>query len=215
MRSFPPQHPPLLLQQLLQRPKRRLAPFRRSKCSGSLSGTPTLGDWEDLTQRKAYHDQLSKLQAAESKSASAQRTAALPPTPSLPLGTLPGTAGRAESKKKRRASEACRDDNSPCFFSVYGLSLDDGSNNYRGLLAIDGLVVNVHKGQQFRTRKNRYTVTRISTHTLTAVDQAGRAYVWPYAGFADVAAEPDELNSIRPNFTQLPSSSRPFIVPQR
>jgi hypothetical protein len=155
--------------------------------------TPTVGDWDNLAQRKAYAAELKKLKPADSKEQQAPsplpQLGALPPLPPpLPAGSV-----QKEAKKKERFSPSCPDDGKPCFFSVYGMSIEGVGNNYKGLLAIDGRVVPVHKGATF----GRYTVADISTHELTAVDRAGKKYVWPYAGDADFSADPEKIDSTK------------------
>jgi hypothetical protein len=159
------------------------APVAKSE---SIPDSPTLGDWDALAQRKAYKEALKKVEGDDAKqSAPSPLPQNLGPLPPLPAPS----AAKDEPKKKERFSASCPDDNKPCFFSVYGMSMEGYGNNYRGLFAINGRVVPVHKGAKF----NGYTVTAISTHELTAVDAKGRTHVWPYAGDADLSPDPEEI----------------------
>ncbi|MDN7880132.1 hypothetical protein [Burkholderia aenigmatica] len=181
---------------------------------GQSSSAPTLGDWDDLSQREAYQARLKKLNEANSQPAAA---APLPGGP-LPPGMTPtgspqainAPAAAAPEPKKQRASESCPDDNSPCFYALYGMSVDDGSNNYRGLLAIDGVIVVAYKGKKFNTRKNSYVVQSISSRELIARDSKGHVRHWPFYGAADVAADAGQLKS-QPATPGQPFS--PFPIP--
>jgi hypothetical protein len=136
---------------------------------------------------------LNKLEDAANKG----QQATIPPLPPgpLPLTPLPGASQTAqkEAPKKARASAACADDDSPCFYAVYGMSVDGKSNNFRGLLAIDGIVIPVYKGKKFATRHGTYKVSSISTSELTAIDAKGKAHTWLFAGDADLEADPEQL----------------------
>lgn len=171
----------------------------------SIPNAPTLGDWDALAQRKAYKEALKKVEGDETK-----QTAPSPlPLPQNlgPLPPLPAPSAEKDApKKKERFSASCPDDNKPCFFSVYGMSMDGVGNNYRGLLAINGHIVPVHKGAKF----NGYTVTAISTHELSVVDSKGRKHVWTYAGDADLAPDPDEIAPKKTASTTTPSIPSPF-----
>lgn len=168
----------------------------------------TLGDWEDLGERRAYKAQLEKINgtAAAAATAAAPAAPAMPPMPALPqMIGHPGAMESVPEKKRPRFSEACPDDDRPCFFSVYGLSMEDGTNNYRGQLAIKGRLVpgGVYKGKKF----DGYTVTEITGSELTVVDRRGRKHVWPLYSAGDYAADPKELTPERPaNQSQLPAT---------
>lgn len=162
----------------------------------------TLGDWEDLGERRAYKAQLEKINGAAAAPATAPAAPplpAMPPMPALPqMMGQPGMMQLVPEKKRPRFSEACPDDDRPCFFSVYGLSMEDGTNNYRGQLAINGRLVpgGVYKGKKF----DGYTVTEITGSALTVVDKRGRKHVWPLYSAGDYAADPQELTPQRPAY---------------
>ncbi len=165
------------------------------------NGRPTLGDWEDLAEREAFKAQLAKLNSESGKSGQT----ALPPLP----GQLqaPGAQGTDYSPKKpHRANDSCNDIDTACFYAVYGMHIDGGDNNYHGLLAIDGLVEAVYKGKHFVTPHGRYTVRDISTHELAYADARGRVHTVPFAGEADVQADPTELKIEQTQFAQPPTA---------
>lgn len=168
----------------------------QAKANGGIPGvdrTPTLGDWEDLGQRRAYKAQLDKLKAAEAPAT--PQLGQMPAMPQLPAPTA--ALPPAEKPPRPRFSEACPEDvNKPCFFSVYGLSTEDGTNNYHGQLAINGRLVpgGVYKGKKF----DGYTVTAISDSALTVVDKRGKPHVWPLYATTGYQADPDQLSSAKP-----------------
>ncbi|MDR8092968.1 hypothetical protein KPB05_36535 [Burkholderia gladioli] len=172
------------------------------------SSAPTLGDWDDLSQREAFQARMKKLNEGSGQSAVAAPLPGGPLPPALsPTGAPQGlnAAGAAATEpKKSRASESCPDDNSPCFYALYGMSVDGGANNYRGLLAIDGVIVVAYKGKKFNTRKNAYVVQSISAQELVARDAKGRVRHWPFYGDADVAADAGQLR------TQQATPMQPF-----
>ncbi|WP_312609648.1 hypothetical protein, partial [Mammaliicoccus sciuri] len=79
---------------------------------------PSLGDWEDLYQRKAYQAQLATLKGSESTVApQGAQQAMLPPLPPPNQQGIAQLGDAPEKKTNRRFSAACPDDNKPCFFS--------------------------------------------------------------------------------------------------
>ncbi|EML1601318.1 MULTISPECIES: hypothetical protein [Burkholderia] len=165
---------------------------------------PSLGDWEDLYQRKAYQAQLATLKGSESTVApQGAQQAMLPPLPPPNQQGIAQLGDAPEKKTNRRFSAACPDDNKPCFFSVYGVHVDGGENNFRGQLAINGRVISVYKGKKFEG----YTITDVSDSALTATKGRAR-YVWPLYAQGDFEADPRPLEAARP---QAPTPGFPVI----
>ena len=154
-----------------------------------LSGTPTIGNWEDLTQQEAFKKRQDELASNGLSNRAGQGP--LPPlqvVTSRPQGE--SQAGTADAPaRKRRVVEACPDDR-PCFFAVYGVSVDGAGNNYRGLVAVNGTVHPVTKGTQFAG----YTVEAISARQLTVVsNRSKRRQHWPYVGGVDMTADHTDI----------------------
>lgn len=162
--------------------------------SSASNGKPSLGDWEDLSEREAYkarHDKLAKDEAKEQQAIAPAQIGPMPNLqPQAPLVPQP-------EKKRTVFSESCPDDDTPCFFAVYGLSLPDGTNNYRGRLALHGREVSggVYKGKKF----DGYTVVAITGSSLTVTDKSGKKIEWPLRTANDYAADPTELTKQMPS----------------
>lgn len=173
---------------------------------------PTLGDWEDLYQRKAFQAQVKALTSETSpgpQTSQPAMQAALPPLPPPQQRGAAQLTDAPEKKTNRRFSPACPDDNKPCFFSVYGIQIEGGENNFRGQLAINGRVVSVYKGKKF----DGYTITDVSDSALTATKGRAR-YVWPLYAPSDFEADPRQLEASRPQTFGAPSPivpNNPFM----
>lgn len=169
---------------------------------GRAAGTPTLGDWEDLTQRQAYKKQMDELNGAAQPAAGPMSQLPGGPLP-MPGAVPPVAEARDKPAPKRRISEACPADNSPCFYAVYGMNVEGVGNNYRGMVAIDGHVYPVQKGARFA----EFTVDSISVRELVVTDtKTKRKRTLPFAGDADVAADPAEVSE-----KTKPAAARPTM----